>query len=74
MLLGVACSHNQNIANPVSGADAAGATVNNTMVTLTVDIDGNPQTGTFFVNHNEDQTVTLTFTGIGGTTMAVVTQ
>ena len=54
-----------NIANPVSGADVQGSTVNDSTITLSVTIDGTTQTGTFTTNQAADGTVALTFTGIG---------
>ena len=55
-----------NIANPVSGADVQGNTINDSTVTLQVTIDGTTQMGTFTTNQAADSTVALTFTGIGG--------
>ena len=55
-----------NIANPVSGADIEGNTVNDSTITLSITIDGNTQTGTFTTNQAADGTVALTFSGIGG--------
>ena len=54
-----------NIANPVSGADVEGNTVNDSTITLSVSINGDVQTGTFTTNQAADGTVSLVFTGIG---------
>ena len=55
-----------NVANPVTGADAAGTTVNDSIITLQVSIDGVEATGMFSLNQQGDDTVRLVFTGIAG--------
>ena len=57
-----------NVANPISGADVNGTVINDNTVTLEVVINGVTQMGTFTTNASSNQDVTLTFTGIGGTT------
>ena len=55
-----------NVANPVSGADVNGTVVNDSEITIEVTIDGTTQMGSFRTNQAADDTVRLTFTGVGG--------
>ena len=54
-----------NVANPVSGADITGTTINDSTITLSVSIDGTVRTGTFTTNQAADGTVSLVFENIG---------
>ena len=56
-----------NIANPVSGSDIRGEVVNDSTITLTIMINGNPVTRTFTTNQAASDTLQFDFTVAGGT-------
>ena len=63
-----------NVATPVSGSDIQGTIVNDSTISLTLNIDGTPHLFTFTTNQATDvtQTISFTTTGTGGTGDSIV--
>ena len=56
-----------NVANPVSGADVQGTVINDSEITLSITINGDTQTQSFFTNQAAASTESFDFTVAGGT-------